>query len=60
MLLLQQTVRVKTEEPCSDYGQLVQWREQYYDQHTRSTVDLCTHCVPAFVQRQRFPPGCCD
>lgn len=47
------------EGTCADCGQLTTWRSRHFDPHTCSTLELCGSCVPAFLQRQYLPPGCC-
>jgi hypothetical protein len=44
---------------CSDCGNMAVKLSRGVDQHTSSTVSLCPNCVPAFIQRQQMPPGCC-
>ena len=48
------------EGTCADCGQLTSWRRRCVDSHTASTMELCGNCLPAFMQRQQHPPGCCN
>gem|GEM_PF-3214768 len=45
--------------PCSDCGKMAPRLTRCVDQHTSSTMSLCPNCLPAFIQRQHMPPGCC-
>lgn len=44
---------------CTDCGRLLAERKIFFDRHVLSEVALCPNCLPAFQQRQYFPPGCC-
>lgn len=45
---------------CTDCGRLLAERKTFFDRHVFSEVALCPNCLPAFQQRQHFPPGCCE
>jgi hypothetical protein len=59
MLSIQHKYIANQVGPCSDCGNMAAKLSRCVDQHTSSTVSLCPNCVPAFVQRQHMPPGCC-
>ena len=60
MLSLQQDRVARSREgACSDCGHVTSRRTPFFDQHTCSSVELCMNCLPAFLQRQNLPPGCC-
>jgi hypothetical protein len=48
------------EVTCADCGRVsVHWK-RCVDLHTRSELAVCLNCLPAFLQRQQLPPGCCE
>ena len=53
------SLELRTEGSCADCGRWTVQRARCLDPHTHSEVELCAHCIPAFLQRQQFPPGCC-
>jgi hypothetical protein len=59
MLSIQRKYVANSVGPCSDCGKMSPRLTRGVDQHTSSTVSLCPNCVPAFIQRQHMPPGCC-
>jgi hypothetical protein len=52
-------VERRADGSCADCGRWTASRAVCVDVHTHSEVELCGNCVPAFLQRQQFPPGCC-
>lgn len=59
MLSIQRKYDANSVGPCSDCGKMAPKLTRCVDQHTSSTVSLCPNCIPAFIQRQHMPPGCC-
>jgi hypothetical protein len=66
MTLFQQTMdaitvnnEVHVEGSCADCGRWTDKRGRFIDPHTRSEVELCANCIPAFLHRQQSPAGCC-
>lgn len=47
------------EARCADCGGFSSQGQTFFDSQTHSEVHLCPNCLPAFLQRQQFPPGCC-
>jgi len=59
MLLDYALTEACAEATCTDCGRTTTRAARHVDVHTHSEVQLCPDCLPAFLQRQRLPTGCC-